>query len=94
MHNGWNGAKDLTLTGKSAEQWSRFTSRLPISFVGLRDDDDSLVWSWEPNGNYSASIGNKAMFLAEEQESEWWWKPLWKVKAPLKSRIYFVGIKL
>jgi hypothetical protein len=29
------------------------------------------------------------MYLEGDQEECWWWKPLWKLKAPLKSRIFF-----
>lgn len=56
--------------------------------TSFKDQDDELVWSQNPTGAYTTSVGYKAVFLAEQEDCRWW-KPTWKQQAPQKAKLFF-----
>jgi hypothetical protein len=49
----------------------------------------SLVWKKSPHGVYSPKLGYIALNVdLLQREPCWWWRGLWKLKAPLKTKIF------
>jgi len=47
------------------------------------------MWDLDPNGRYTPKLGYiKLSTLEEQRETEWWWKPLWKLNCPAKIKIF------
>jgi hypothetical protein len=72
------------------DEWNSFITLLCENFITLdREYEDSLCWSKNPhNGSYIVKLGYKA-WLEENSETQlkWWWKPLWKIKAPPRCKL-------
>lgn len=65
------------------------TQGLFDSTIKLKPQQDTLVWSRIPkNGLYTACLGYTTTFLAGHLEEPWWWKKIWKIKAPMKARLF------
>ena len=48
-----------------------------------------LVWSQSKSGKYTPKVGYLHLIQdMNEVEISWWWKLLWKLKCPLKSKIF------
>jgi hypothetical protein len=48
-----------------------------------------LVWSLNPSRVYLPKLGYKALVEeGREDQHVWWWKVLWKLKSPSKSKIF------
>jgi hypothetical protein len=57
--------------------------------VRIREEDDQLLWSLNPSGDYVPKVGYKALVEeGREEQHEWWWKILWKLKCPTKSKFF------
>jgi hypothetical protein len=53
--------------------------------------DDELVWKKSPHGVYTPKLGYTALSVdLLQEEPSWWWRGLWKLKAPLKSKTIHV----
>ena len=92
IHSLWHeiwSANILELEGVEATQYNCFTQRLLNSSIRLKPED-VLIWSKNPiNGDCTAWLGYIAIFLDdEEKEVCWWWKPIWKLKPPMKTQIF------
>jgi hypothetical protein len=71
-------------------EWNSFLYRLCENLVILTQDvEDSLCWSCNPrDGSFTTKLGYKAW--QEERKNvqpQWWWKILWKSKAPLRCKL-------
>ena len=70
--------------------WNDFLAILKASHVRLSDDVDELGWNLSKYGKYSPKDGYLRLMLdRNEMEYSWWWKVLWKLKCPLKAKIFF-----
>ena len=48
-----------------------------------------LVWNQSKSGNYSPKDGYLQLILDKnELEIAWWWRVIWKLKCPLKSKFF------
>jgi len=57
--------------------------------IRLKDREDELVWKKDPIGFYTLKSSYKAMNIDPlQQNPKWWWKGLWKMKCPQKSKIF------
>ena len=58
----------------------------------MREEYYVMVWLRNPfQGEYSSKLGYKVMFMEGSQdEVEWWWKALWKLKAPHRSKVHML----
>jgi hypothetical protein len=87
---GWKNADSLDLPEAMRDEWNSFISLLCENFISLdRDSEDSLCWSKNTqNGSYSVKLGYKA-WLEDNfvTHPKWWWKPLWKLKAPPRCKL-------
>jgi hypothetical protein len=57
------------------------------------DNEDELIWDPSPSGIYSPKLGylkyNSDLGL---REPVWWWRNLWKVKSPAKTRLFMWNV--
>eukprot|EP00253_Pinus_taeda_P002680 PITA_02680 len=85
----WKNAEDLGLNIRWHDEWAIFVNELLRSNVRIKNDQDVLLWAQGKSGEYSPKDGYS--FLMGKKgwpDPEWWAKKLWKLKCPLKSRIF------
>jgi hypothetical protein len=69
--------------------WLNFTRALKQSHICLVDREDELVWALDPFGIYTPKMGYTQLNIELHlRVPEWWWKGLWKLCCPLKSKIF------
>ena len=69
--------------------WNGYLACLKTSHVRLSFEVDHLIWNQSKSGKYTPSIGYLQFTLdRNEEEISWSWKVLWKLKCPLKTKIY------
>jgi len=84
---GWKTARSLGLEDGIAPDLDRLISALRNSHIRLRDREDALIWDKDPGGFYTPKAGYLSI-SQETSEQRWWWKKLWKLKCPPKSKIF------
>eukprot|EP00253_Pinus_taeda_P006972 PITA_06972 len=85
----WKNAEDLGLNIRWHNEWASFIEELQRSNVRIKNEQDVLLWAQGKTGVYSPKDGYS--FLMNKKGwavSEWWSKNLWKLKCPLKARIF------
>eukprot|EP00253_Pinus_taeda_P004333 PITA_04333 len=85
----WKSAEDLGLNIRWHNEWASYVEELLRSNVGIKNEQDVLMWAQGKTGVYSPKDGYS--FLMEKKgwaAPEWWSKSLWQLKCPLKSRIF------
>jgi hypothetical protein len=85
---GWLSAVNLTLNGNSARLWELYVNELRRAHIRLTKSPNELIWSYNKvGGDYSVRLGYKALSTSRDGIAYWWWKALWKVEAPKKSKL-------
>ena len=56
------------LVGEEVFQRSRLDAILQLNLIYLKEEDDTFVWSYNPNGEYNANLSYKAMFLEDPHD--------------------------
>lgn len=85
----WKNAVDMGLNIRWHNEWASFIEELHRSNVKIKNEQDVLMWAQGKTGVYSRKDGYS--FLMEKKgwaAPEWWSKNLWKLKCPLKSRVF------
>jgi hypothetical protein len=82
------GSKEFRLEGEEVNQWNTLMGKLARNYIHLKEEYNLLVWSSKFLGKYSTSLGYKDMSLEGVPTECWSWKPLLKLKDPLKSRLF------
>jgi hypothetical protein len=86
---GWKDAQALNLEEHFTVPWNDYIQALKISHIRINDQEDELLWQLSPFGVYSPKEGYSfLMTILQQQVPEWWWKGIWKVKCPLKARLF------
>ena len=67
--------------------WNGFLAILKSSHARLSNEDDTLVWNLSKSGKYRRKEGY-AQLMNRELDLIWWWKLVWKLKCPLKTKIF------
>lgn len=89
LSQAWKSAQDLMIPNIWRNEWIIYIGALEDSYVRITDREDDIIWAASPRGRYTPKDGYT--FLITEQEpvvAEWWWRPLCKLKALPKSRIF------
>ena len=66
-----------------------YIRELDRAHIILTEHEDLLVWDADPGGAYTHKAGY--LFLSagvELREEVWWWRPLWKLKCPAKTKLF------
>jgi hypothetical protein len=88
-HRGWKRVVDLGLTGASITQYKNYIAALQVIHIRLLNGEDELVWQKDPLGDYTPNLGYITLILDLFQQHQiWWWKGLWKLKCPQKSKLF------
>eukprot|EP00253_Pinus_taeda_P022728 PITA_22728 len=85
----WKNAVDMGLNIRWHNEWSSFIDEFHRSNVRIKTEPDVLMWAHGKIGVYSPKDGY--VFLMEKKgwaAPEWWSRNLWKLKCPLKSRVF------
>ena len=67
--------------------WNGYLAILKSTHVRISNDVDILVWNLSKFGRYSPKDGY-AQLMNRDMDLIWWWKVLWKLKCPLKSKLF------
>jgi hypothetical protein len=84
----------LDLENLEAEECDTIVQKLTSSNICLKEEEDKLVWERNlVGGFYTTKVGYEAMFSSKhEQNSLWRWKKVWKIKAPLKCKLFLFSL--
>jgi hypothetical protein len=86
-------ANRLGLSEEEKLELERYIFNLNSSQIRLMDCEDELIWDPAPSGIYSPKLGylkyNSDLGL---REPVWWWRKLWKVKSPTKTRLFMWNV--
>eukprot|EP00253_Pinus_taeda_P007705 PITA_07705 len=86
----WKSEVALVLDLIWRNEWQLFLQELRRSNVRLKDRPDSLVWAHAETSLYSPKAGYNFLMKKKGWDPPVWWaKPLFKLKCPKKSRIFF-----
>jgi hypothetical protein len=81
----WLSWEEIGLQEENAEIWECYTQKLRSCFINLNDEEDQLIWSLNPIGNYEPRLGYKALAIeGNENPQSWWSRLLYKFKCPSK----------
>jgi hypothetical protein len=90
---GWKDPLRLGLSEEEKSELERYIYCLKFSQIRLSDSEDELIWDPAPSGIYSPKLGYlKSNSDLGPQESVWWWRKLWKVKSPTKTRLFMWNV--
>jgi len=85
----WRRADSLGLSDQEKDYVEAYIRNLVQSNIMLNDEEDSLVWEEDPGGKYTPKAGYIVLSSEEVQrEQVWWWKSLWKLECPAKSKLF------
>ena len=68
--------------------WNGYLAIIKSSHVSISNEDDVLVWNLSKFGHYTTKDGYAQLMMDREVEYSWWWRVLWKLKFPLKTKIF------
>lgn len=89
----WKGSTLMGLNEVYTETWNEYINALKIDHIRITEREDELVWQGTPNGAYTPKLGYTMLNVGLMQRDPiWYWKGLWKVKCPLKARMFMWGI--
>jgi hypothetical protein len=75
--------------GEFTELWATYTRALKGAHIRISKTKDELVWKNSPHGTYTPKLGYSQLNIdLHQREPSWWWRGLWKIKFPLKARIF------
>ena len=85
----WRRANSLGLRARETVYVETYIRELVRAHIILSDQVDSLVWEAAPGGDYTAKAGYLLLSAGVEQREEvWWWRPLWRLKCPAKTKLF------
>ena len=90
MEQGWLNAEALGLVeAQDIISWTGYLAILKYSHIRLKNEADVLVWNQSKSGKYSPKDGYLHLIMEKhEMEIAWCWRMIWKLKCPLKSKIF------
>jgi hypothetical protein len=85
----WKEAEHIGMGEAFSGIWSDYVRALKLGHIRITVREDELVWKHAPHGVYTPKLGYSQINIDLLQpEPSWWWKGVWKVKFPLKARIF------
>ena len=85
----WVRASDLGLPEPETREMEMYIGDLYRDQIKVRDKEDSLIWDVDQSGKYTPKedyikLGVEGM----NRVVVWWWKTLWKIHCPPKTRLF------
>ena len=88
MAQQWFTAESIGFTyPQEIDVWNGYVAILKSSHVRISTDDDALVWNLSKSSRYSPKEGY-AQLMIRDMDHIWWWKVLWKMRCPLKTKLF------
>lgn len=87
---GWWSSLSLGLVNDEASEWDHYVRLLVSNYIILQDEEpNKLYLSKNPkSGEFTTKLGYKTWIESLfTKEKKWWWRPVWKIHAPLKNKI-------
>jgi len=79
----------LSLNESLAVEWSRYNRALQVGHVRITNRGDKLIWQFNPHGSYTPKVRYIHLNIDQAQQNRaLWWKGVWKLQCPLKSRLF------
>ena len=85
----WKSAELLGLGEQEMFFYENYIRGIQMSHIQLSEQEDDLIWELDLGGVYTPKAGY--LILSAEvgvREKVWWWKYLWKLKCPSKTRLF------
>ena len=85
----WLQASSLGLEVFDERALAVYIRALKQAHLVLSDRDDKIAWDFDPSGIYSPRAGYQKLSEGNVLgEVRWWWKNLWKLNCPPKTRLF------
>jgi len=85
----WKSADMLGLGDPEAGYLENYIRGLHSAHIQISDRDDVLIWEPNPEGAYTPKAGYLKLSSEEGiREEVWWWRSLWKLHCPSKTRLF------
>ena len=85
----WTQAGYLEFAEPKSRDLERYIWALSWDHIILRDREDVLVWDSAPNGKDTPKAGYiKLSGQGVDRDVVWWWKSLWKINFPPKTKLF------
>ena len=89
----WRRATSLGLGERETGIMEHYLRELDRANILLTEQEDTLVWEADPEGIYTPKTGYLCLSAGMEQrEDVWWWKPLWRLRCPAKSKLFMWSV--
>lgn len=93
LSQAWFSEKNWNIPIEWDRTWQNFLQALTESHVRLNNEDDELIWGHSKKRQYSSKQGYDIIVADSKSESiRRWWKSLWKLKAPMRTRLLMWSI--
>ena len=80
---------DLGLPDRETKELEVYIGALNHYQIKLRERDDVLIWDADQSGKYTPKEGYIKLSVVGANRAEvWWWKTLWKINCPSKTRLF------
>jgi hypothetical protein len=63
----------LQLNGNKEDHCTYLIQNFQSNYIRLIQEDYVLIWSKNPNGDYTTSLGYSSSFLENEKGEQIWW---------------------
>jgi hypothetical protein len=61
-----------------SEEWKNYVKGLVSTGINLKDDKDTLIWSWDTKGGqFNAKQAYEVQLLEEEVQPNFWYSEIW-----------------
>ena len=85
----WIRVDDLNLPEQDKRELEIYIANLYQLQTHLWDREHALIWDADPAGRYTPKAGYiKLSADGVQGDLIWWWKALWKIKRPPKTRVF------
>lgn len=93
LHQACKSAHSLLIPHQWHHHWADYTVALIESCIRTLEGEDEIIWALTKNGQYSPKGGHLHLAnIHKQQQIDIWWKGMWKLKAPLRTRLLMWSI--
>lgn len=88
LQQAWKSRRALQIPQQWQQHWKEYIEALTESHNRIQEGGDELIWAHAKHGKYSPKEGYITLMNSLKPPTcELWWRSLWKLKAPPRSRL-------